>query len=356
MRTTGDPALSTLILAGIFSACVFLTHAGTAQTGPAESPSRLEVDATAFPWSPIGRLNIGGRGHCTGFMIGENRLLTAAHCLYDSTGNRWRAANELHFLAAYQREDYSLHSPVKSYEVSTSFHPERSVSPENAATDWAVVRIEKPLGRQTGWFGLRRLDAGVLKRLREGRATLLQAGYQRGRAQIITAAFGCKVVGLFAQNAGFAHDCPVDKGDSGSPLLLLDRGLLSVAGIHVIQATWDGRDIAGVLSFNLFHPQETAPAMLPASKALQAHWGPGQRPPRGGRITQLPLTAIDGLLHNLGFLPVSSAPTSADREEGIKKFQLSQSITRDGQASLQLLEQLILAQNQTPSAPPGNRN
>lgn len=310
--------------------------------------SRLEVDARAYPWSPIGRLNAGGRGHCTGFMIGEDKLLTAAHCLYDTVTGRWRGPGELHFIGAYQREDYSLHSPVESYEVSDEFSPKQAAAPENAASDWAIVKLREPLGRRTGWYGLRRLDERLSQRIGAGEAVMLQAGYQRRRSHVITATFGCQLLGRFAKKAGIVHTCPVDKGDSGSPLLVLDRGRISAVGIHVLQLRLEKAPVAGVLSLDSFDPEATGPGTRAASEALKDHWGPGRRPrdgvkgqPEERRIKPRPLKAIDSLLHRAGLLPAEAARNEAQRTAAIKKFQGEQKLTRDGAASLQLLQRLL---------------
>src|SRR5271154_3135713 len=53
------------------------------------APQRIHVDAAEYPFSAIGRLNVGGHGYCSAVLVAERIVLTAAHCLWLPSENRW---------------------------------------------------------------------------------------------------------------------------------------------------------------------------------------------------------------------------------------------------------------------------
>lgn len=340
------------LAAALILAFVAVT-ASSAPTQAAElalaETGRIEVNAMEYPWSAIGRINAGGRGHCTGFLIAARQVMTAAHCLYDSRNGRWRGASELHFVAGYQRDTYRIHSPVSSYERAQRFDIAAGPTAANAINDWAVLTLEKPIGRQAGWLGLRRLDKALLARLERGKARALQAGYRRGFAHIMTVNLNCPISGFFEGKAGILHACNIAKGDSGSPLLVLDRGEFRVAGLHVINGKSNGGKFAGALSVRLFHPKSGRGQAIRALRRAGPVWSGGREPEAGSPAAALPLRTIEQLLGRLGHLRPAPAPTDTVRVDpklrgtAIAAFQSRSGLPVTGRASLALLGRLIRA-------------
>ena len=309
----------------------------------AEPGARFEVNAMEYPWSAIGRVNVGGRGHCTGFLIGERAVLTAAHCLYDAVEGRWRGPGEIHFVAGYQRDAYLIHSPVHDYARDRRFDYAAGATADNAVADWAVLYLAEPIGRQAGWLGLRRLDDRLAARLRRGEARLVQAGYRKGRSHIMSVNLGCRVLNYFRGEAGILHSCHLAKGDSGSPLIVFADGEIRVAGLHVLNARSKSGEHAGALSVALFQPDRGTAQAVAAAHRGGATWANGRAPAPGGPAEPVPQLTVNTLLAALDLLPPTAADDPAARKAAISAFQMTIGVPATGAVSLDLLERLILA-------------
>ena len=157
-------AASILMLAAANSA------SGGAIIGPLDQ-HREAVDELRYPWSSIGKLYNETGGSCSGVVISRDKILTAAHCLFNDRTRRFIPAEALHFLVGYRTGRYSAHARVASYEIGAGFDPLRY--DQTSEADWAVLTVTESLPAEIEPLRLRREP--VAER-HQGRAGGLSAG------------------------------------------------------------------------------------------------------------------------------------------------------------------------------------
>jgi protease YdgD len=192
------------------------------------------VDVTAYPWSAVGKFNNSAGGSCTAVAISATEVLTAAHCIFNRRTRRFLLAGSLHVLFGYERGKYIHHALVDRYVMGPGYDPAKES--ETIAADWAVLTLMAPL------------PASIRPLPPTGAPApgtpLMTAGYAKGTSHVMTADESCKALPMAKTSGLIANDCHVAAGASGSPLIVMDGGVASVAGIEVAIGSHAGKDFA----------------------------------------------------------------------------------------------------------------
>ncbi|NER36678.1 MAG: trypsin-like serine protease [Oscillatoria sp. SIO1A7] len=167
---------------------------------------RVPMTSEQYPWSAIGRIKVGNSA-CTGTLVGEDLVLTNAHCVIDDTF-KTLTREKVWFERNYKN------GSAKDKAIATEFWLGTDDPSQFGSQDWAILRIDKPLGAKYGYMGWRTLDFSNPSTMADW---FVLAGYsgdfQRGKTAGIHS--GCSITRQVA--GGFLlHDCDTTRGSSGS--------------------------------------------------------------------------------------------------------------------------------------------
>ncbi len=199
--------------------------------------ARVAVDGNAAPWAAVVRVQVPGVSRCTGFLIGPQIAVTAAHCLFGRGLGHFVPPSAVHVLLGYAGGDYSRHIVASSFQVGDGYAPTSSAG---QGTDVAVVTLMEAVG-----------GAGDTLALAEGlvlRGTRLMAGgFSQDRAERLQADVSCTALGYRSGPSGpvLVHDCAGTRGTSGGPVLVqAPGGAWRVAGVQVAGNVDDAGGVA----------------------------------------------------------------------------------------------------------------
>lgn len=185
------------------------------------------VEAKAYPWSAIGKLNNGIGGSCTAVMISPHHALTAAHCLFFTRTGRLLPPQSFHLILGYENQHFEAHFRVLAYYIPRTYRPLRPF--ETLASDWALLSISP---QQKSPIDTPYLSPGDNP---TAASTLMTGGYSHRTPYAMTADRHCRLVGRSHDSKLLFDSCKAPSGYSGAPVLVANTGKpsFSVVGIHV---------------------------------------------------------------------------------------------------------------------------
>lgn len=187
----------------------FAALAGQALAQGTSSLQRQNDRAAQLGWEAIGRLELGGRGFCTGTLIATDLVLTAAHCVYDRRTGQLYAADDIQFRAGLRDGQAIAVRGALQIVAHPGFRPGVGLNAENARHDVALIRLRDPVSVTDA-------DPFVLHGDAAAGSSVSVASYGQGREQAVSRQRDCNL--LRSGSELMIFDCDVTFGSSGAPV------------------------------------------------------------------------------------------------------------------------------------------
>jgi V8-like Glu-specific endopeptidase len=223
---------------------------------------RTPMLSRQYPWSAIGRVQgittEDKEYHCTGTLIGEDVVLTNAHCVINPETRK--LSQKIAFLPNVINGKPGSQTDV-SQVVNVVYGTDFGGSElENQTNDWALLKLDKPIGLKYGYLGWKSLSNATLTKNQKAYIFVGYSGdfpdtskdnyrfFTAGAGFTASAQDGCSITQ--AKSNVLFHDCDTTGGSSGGAIIGVIGNKPYIVGLNNAEIT-DKRSGKGIINLGL---------------------------------------------------------------------------------------------------------